>query len=451
MSDGRPESVSELLKIHYRYINRLVESTGSELLKIEFNNHWENVNYGTLYASIGERLSFAPDSIISEIKNWISNMEVLRDSELNRYKEMEKTVFSDWIEMRRIAADINSIIASYYKLINAVEEIDLKFANKTLAYKSPLRKALQDITLLYNKINNIQGDFSFFRNVSLYIHGIESDGKDFLASAVEAAEPGEIIVHVDRDKGERYYMVTRRDGKNDMREVSYGIVRESNVFDDQRRLHLIYDTEHKNEHRQETSDDLTQQLMNMGLMKENIKFDLYAHSYGGRRSFQFAVDHPEHVRSVTTIGTPYETNVLGSFANNLSWLASLVVSPTEYSEYQSFHPEDQRVDDGIVHSNVYSDMDNLTILDLVNDVEAANPEVYEKLKDMDIAAIGGYTRGIYISDTVVSLKSQLGIELHEIIDERIIYKVNGIIGHLNEVRDEKFVEYIRENNEKQKE
>src|SRR5699024_10508969 len=121
------------------------------------------------------------------------------------------------------------------------------------------------------------------------------------------------------------------------------------------RLHFVYDTEHKNEHRQETSDDLAEELTKMGLINEKTKIDLFAHSYGGRRSFQFAMDYPDSIRSITTIGTPYDTNFLGKGAN---WLGEKtrvpLVNPDEYSGYRDFNPESQRTDEGVTHSNVYT-------------------------------------------------------------------------------------------------
>src|SRR5699024_795037 len=137
-----------------------------------------------------------------------------------------------------------------------------------------------------------------------------------------------------------YYIVEENDeGEMAHRSVDFQELKKEDSFDNtDNRLHVVYDTEYKNEHRQETRDDLTRDLTDMGLINDETALDFVAHSYGGRRALQFAIDYPEHVRSMTTIGTPYETNALGSFANNYSWIAEAIVNPTEYSgEYQDFN------------------------------------------------------------------------------------------------------------------
>lgn len=445
MSVERASSVKDLLNIHYRYINRVVENAGSERLKKEFNSIWSSVNYGDVYVPIGETLHFNADLITSEINNWIGNMEVLLNSEMTKEEGTDESGTVNITSKNNIAADINNITNAYHSLKMAVDEIDMDFANKTRAYRSPLRQALNDITILYNKINNEEGDFSDFEDVSVYIHGIESDEEGFLESAVEAADEGEIIVHVNGNGNKEYYVVkTNIDGE---KELDGSItLSEIKKMEGDGRLHVVYDTEHDNEHRQETSDDLTQQLTDMGLMNDTTKLDLFGHSYGGRRSLQFAIDYPEHVRSITTVGTPYDTNALGSAANKNGWIEEIafgIVNPTEYSGYQDFNLDDQRKDAGVIHSNVYSDMDNVVMSDYVDEVAASNPEIYEQLQEMDILTVAGSSDGVfYLSDTVVSITSQLGGQL-DIVDEKIVYDVDGI-GHLNEVPSEEFNEIIKD-------
>ena len=87
---------------------------------------------------------------------------------------------------------------------------------------------------------------------------------------------------------------------------TYEEIKGLEYFDTNGRLHIVYDTNEPNEHRQATSDDLAEKLNEMGLMNEETKIDMFGHSYGGRRSLQFAMDYPDHVRSITTIGTPYD-------------------------------------------------------------------------------------------------------------------------------------------------
>ena len=114
---------------------------------------------------------------------------------------------------------------------------------------------------------------------------------------------------------------------------------------------------HTNEHRQATSDDLAEKLNEMGLMNEETKIDMFGHSYGGRRSLQFAMDYPDHVRSITTIGTPYDKNLLATGANRARWLADNALAgrdTTNTSDYLDFNEENKNNDKGKDYSNAYT-------------------------------------------------------------------------------------------------
>lgn len=104
--------------------------------------------------------------------------------------------------------------------------------------------------------------------------------------------------------------------------------------------------------------------------------------------------------------------------------------------------------------------------DDIQSLQAANPEVYHKLDEMEITAVAGY-RVFYTgydynlkahettSDDVVSIDSQQGKLLGSIIDARLKYEVTGIgllfnPGHNNETEDEDFIDLIRSVNLKQK-
>ncbi|MBA4538822.1 alpha/beta hydrolase, partial [Bacillus aquiflavi] len=198
------------------------------------------------------------------------------------------------------------------------------------------------------------------------------------------------------------------------------------------------------------------------------KIDLFAHSYGGRRFFQFAMDYPDQVRSITTIGTPYDKNTMGKLGNNVSilrwkWVQKLVdKEPTQYSGYVDPNPENRRVDKGIEHSNVYTDMTSEALSEEMTYLKAANPEVYRKLEEMDITAVAGYDLAGWLGtkssqDGAVSVKSQQAKSLGALIDQRLSYKVDGggfrptKPPHIYEIENEEFIELIKKVNKTQQE
>jgi len=217
--------------------------------------------------------------------------------------------------------------------------------------------------------------------------------------------------------------------------MNFNMLRKTEMFKSKfGRLHMVYDTEQKNEHRQETSDDLAQELNKMGLINETTKVDMFAHSYGGRRSLQFAMDYPDHVRSITTVGTPYDTNFLATAANNVRWAAGLAgKDPKNTSDYLDFNEKNRNNKDGMDYSNAYTDMTSEPLSDDIHKLKSANPEIYRKLEEIDITAVAGYrieqtvsfSPYYYVppkdyktsSDDTVSVKSQNAEILGDLIDE----------------------------------
>ncbi|WP_240486369.1 alpha/beta fold hydrolase [Bacillus haynesii] len=227
-----------------------------------------------------------------------------------------------------------------------------------------------------------------------------------------------------------------------------------------------------NEHRQATSDDLAEKLNEMGLMNDTTKIDMFGHSYGGRRSLQFAMDYPDHVRSITTIGTPYDKNLLATGANRARWLADNAAgrNTTDTSDYLDFNEENKNNDSGKDYSNAYTDMDSEAMTDDINHLKSANPEVYQKLQKMDITAAAGYRTEDTVSfspyytasgkhkinsDDIVSVESQHGDILGDLIDEKPEFEVEGSgvtnSGHIHEIRDSDFIDLIRKVNKKEAE
>ena len=317
---AREQIVKQILNKHQVEANEIITETGSNLLKQAFAKKWNKLNHTSLTANANkDTITFDAEEIKGKINSWIEHLEDCRDDVIKKYMKVD-VPFEERNKMSFMIDDIDYIQQVYRELKAEVDEVEMEFENTVRVYRSPLRQALNDITRLYNSVNNVKGDYSGFKNVSVYVHGIESNGKQFLESAKKAAQPGDVIMHEMR-KGKNEYFVVKKGGGINKVEGFYKLKLETEFKNKEGRLHIVYDTEHKNEHRQETSDDVAKRLTEMGLVNEATKIDLFAHSYGGRRFFQFAMDYPDQVRSITTIGTPYDKNTMGKLGNNVPFYA----------------------------------------------------------------------------------------------------------------------------------
>ena len=200
----------------------IVRSTSSKLVKKAFTSSWNNLNNGSLDASISsETIMFNSNEIKGIIDKWIHDFEVCKEAEEEKFKRIEEPTFSDKMDLINFQMDIDQhVLHEYKELKRKMEVIDTKFANAARAYRSPLQQALNDINLLYNDINNIDGDFTGFENVSVYVHGIEDTGKKFFESAVEVAGDGDIIVYEKRNGEVEYYKIEAIGGNNKYKEIS---------------------------------------------------------------------------------------------------------------------------------------------------------------------------------------------------------------------------------------
>src|SRR5690625_1420066 len=148
-----------------------------------------------LNASINkDKIHFNAEQIIEKVNSWIRELETYRDAENESFNKLDDPTYNEKLNHSNMNYQIDSIIGSYNGLIVRIEDIEVDFANAARAFRSPLKQGLNDIYLLYNEIQQIGGDFKGFKDVSIYIHGIESYGEDFLESAVKAARIGDVIV-----------------------------------------------------------------------------------------------------------------------------------------------------------------------------------------------------------------------------------------------------------------
>nr|WP_289037207.1 alpha/beta fold hydrolase [uncultured Allobacillus sp.] len=459
--------LKQILDMHRAQAEDIIQRTASMRVRDAFVSCWNYFNNGSISASVsGDKIRFDADEIIQTIDKWIKDFEVCKEAEIAKLYRMEDPSYQDRSRVINIQNDIDHHIRYIYQMLKGkITQIDIEFSNAARAYRSPIHQALNDMNRLYSEMNDIKGPFSGFKDVSVYIHGIEDNGDSFLDSAKKVANIGDVLIYENRDGDISYHLVTEEGILGPEVIKSIDDLKNNKEFSKDARLHLIYETEYKNEHRQKTSDDLTDKLIEMGLLNEETKLNMFAHSYGGRRSFQFAMDYPENVSSITTIGTPYDENLLSGLANTFPTIAGFMNKVSdEYSDYLDFNTLNTTTNNQIKFSNAYTDMTSEEMKEDVKNLKSANPEIYSQLDDMEITAVAGrdfYERPsgrlgtstvkYYDShDGAVSITSQHAESLGSLIDQRPTYAIEGESitnpAHSNEIESEEFIELIRKVN-----
>ena len=472
---NREPEITNMIKSHERRANRMLQHAQSSRLLEAFNKIWVSIENKELPNFVSKNvMNFNVADIKSEINDWIKDLKDCQENARRKFESMEDPSPEDIQKRNNITSDVVLLISQYENLKNGLDQVEQDFSNVARTHRAPMREALTDISILYNSVNHVKGDFSDYKNVSVYVHGIEDSGNGFYKSVKDAAQKGDLIVRITKNEKNEYvyeYYYIDKYGKMYIKET-YEEIKGLEYFDTNGRLHIVYDTNEPNEHRQATSDDLAEKLNEMGLMNEETKIDMFGHSYGGRRSLQFAMDYPDHVRSITTIGTPYDKNLLAAGANRARWLADNAAGrdTMNTSDYLDFNEENKNNDNGKDYSNAYTDMDCEAMTEDINHLKSANPEVYQKLQKMDITAAAGYRTEDTVSfspyytasgkhkinsDDIVSVESQHGDILGDLIDKKpeIEVKGSGVTnpGHIYEVEDSEFVDLIREVNKKEAE
>ncbi|MGG0837975.1 alpha/beta hydrolase [Bacillus paralicheniformis] len=474
---NREPEITNMIKSHESRANRILQHAQSSRLLEAFNKIWVSIENKELPNFVSKNvMDFNVADIKSEINDWIKDLKDCQENARRKFESMEDPSPEDLRKRNNITSDVVLLISQYENLKNGLDQVEQDFSNVARTHRAPMREALTDISILYNSVNHVKGDFSDYKNVSVYVHGIEDSGKGFYESVKEAAQKGDVIVRIVKNGKNEYeyeYIYINSDGQS-IKRKTYEAIKKEISKDNYKtgRLHIVYDTDYMNEHRQATSDDLAEKLNEMGLMNEETKIDMFGHSYGGRRSLQFAMDYPDHVRSITTIGTPYDKNLLATGANRARWLADNAAGrkTTDTSDYLDFNEENKNNDNGKDYSNAYTDMDSEAMTDDINHLKSANPEVYQKLQKMDITAAAGYRTEDTVSfspyytasgkhkinsDDIVSVESQHGDILGDLIDEKPEFEVEGSgvtnSGHIHEIRDSDFIDLIRKVNKKEAE
>ncbi|MEC1862671.1 alpha/beta hydrolase [Bacillus licheniformis] len=472
---NREKEITNILKNHERKANQLLRLAQSSRLLDTFNKIWVSIENKELPNFVSKNvMDFNVADIKSEINDWIKDLKECQENARRKFESMEDPTPEDLRKRNNISSDAVLLISQYENLKNGIDQVEQDFSNVARTHRAPMREALTDLSILYNSVYHVKGDFSDYKNVSVYVHGIEDSGNGFYKSVKDAAKKGDLIVRITTNEKNEYvyeYYYIDKYGKMYIKET-YEEIKGLEYFDTNGRLHIVYDTNEPNEHRQATSDDLAEKLNEMGLMNEETKIDMFGHSYGGRRSLQFAMDYPDHVRSITTIGTPYDKNLLAAGANRARWLADNAAGrdTMNTSDYLDFNEENKNNDNGKDYSNAYTDMDCEAMTEDINHLKSANPEVYQKLQKMDITAAAGYRTEDTVSfspyytasgkhkinsDDIVSVESQHGDILGDLIDKKPEIEVRGSgvtnPGHIYEIEDSEFVDLIREVNKKEAE
>lgn len=472
---NREPEITNMIKSHERRANRMLQHAQSSRLLEAFNKIWVSIENKELPNFVSKNvMNFNVADIKSEINDWIKDLKDCQENARRKFESMEDPSPEDIQKRNNITSDVVLLISQYENLKNGLDQVEQDFSNVARTHRAPMREALTDISILYNSVNHVKGDFSDYKNVSVYVHGIEDSGNGFYKSVKDAAQKGDLIVRITKNEKNEYvyeYYFIDEYGKIYTKET-YEEIKGLEYFNTNGRLHIVYDTNEPNEHRQATSDDLAEKLNEMGLMNDTTKIDMFGHSYGGRRSLQFAMDYPDHVRSITTIGTPYDKNLLATGANRARWIADNAAGrdTMNTSDYLDFNEDNKNNDNGKNYSNAYTDMDSEAMTEDINHLKSANPEVYQKLQKMDITAAAGYRIEDTVSfspyytasgkhkinsDDIVSVESQHGDILGDLIDKKPEIEVKGFgvtnPGHIYEVEDSEFVDLIREVNKKEAE
>lgn len=162
--------------------------------------------------------------------------------------------------------DIDTVIYHLNQLKNDVDDVENQFSTTTTRYRSPIRQTMNDMTILHNEIEGIKGPLSGYKNVSVYLHGIEDSGKKFFDTAFKSSKKGDILVHEKKNGDIEYFIVEQEGNKKVHKKRTLKQLKNNDAFKNMDgRAHYIYEAKHNNEHRQVTSDGLTESLMDQGV------------------------------------------------------------------------------------------------------------------------------------------------------------------------------------------
>lgn len=438
-----------------------VTSTSSFATYQAFSNAFYQINGSTLNSSTGgDSISIDFSSLTLLVDRWINELNYFVDDIKLQLQMFDPMTYDDVNRVTTLQMKVEyDIIQTYSELKTKITEIETDFSNVAIAYKTIVESSFNDMLIFNNNYHNNEGNFSAFNDVSVYLHGIEDDGEKFLSTMPEVAQAGDIVIHEQRDGSTAFFIVEQgKRGKLSLSEsYSEKAIQRTPEYDEANgRIHMVYETEFQNEHRQKTSNDLAKALIDLGLMQGDKDIRMHAHSYGGRRSWQFALDYPDYVEAITTIGTPYDTNDFAKFGEDVANITEVIPHaigkhPLEDGNHVEVDSLVGAAGKGVMlNDNAYGDMVQTSLDEVVDEVRVNNPEVYEEFTNIYTTAVVGkqsYLTGTFDSDGVVSADSQAGKVMGDLIDEEHAINIFRVgFAHTAETDHRKFKPIMKEIN-----
>lgn len=156
-----------------------------------FNKIWVSIENKELPNFVSKNvMDFNVADIKSEINDWIKDLKECQENARRKFESMEDPTPEDLRKRNNISSDAVLLISQYENLKNGIDQVEQDFSNVARTHRAPMREALTDLSILYNSVNHVKGDFSDYKNVSVYVHGIEDSGNGFYKSVKDLCEKG---------------------------------------------------------------------------------------------------------------------------------------------------------------------------------------------------------------------------------------------------------------------
>ncbi|WHH54848.1 hypothetical protein QKW55_22340 [Bacillus paralicheniformis] len=194
---NREPEITNMIKSHERRANRMLQHAQSSRLLEAFNKIWVSIENKELPNFVSKNvMNFNVADIKSEINDWIKDLKDCQENARRKFESMEDPSPEDIQKRNNITSDVVLLISQYENLKNGLDQVEQDFSNVARTHRAPMREALTDISILYNSVNHVKGDFSDYKNVSVYVHGIEDSGNGFNNSVEKGAQKGDVIVRI---------------------------------------------------------------------------------------------------------------------------------------------------------------------------------------------------------------------------------------------------------------
>lgn len=108
-------------------------------------------------------MNFNVADIKSEINDWIKDLKDCQENARRKFESMEDPSPEDIQKRNNITSDVVLLISQYENLKNGLDQVEQDFSNVARTHRAPMREALTDISILYNSVNHVKGDFRIIR------------------------------------------------------------------------------------------------------------------------------------------------------------------------------------------------------------------------------------------------------------------------------------------------